>query len=184
MARKYLPLSAGDPPPVEVGRPPGLQLAAEGRAAVLGDGGGLLGSQRVGSHGGCPPVQRGSGVLPQQPFPFRALSRRAGYLQQRLGVAPSLSAMAFDNPNPSPTLSQSTMARRTSLLRPSRTTCTFWCVVRMSAGWTDSRLHITVRRARATSRLMLASSNQSSQMMITVAVVRRLVTTSGIPSAP
>ena len=76
------------------------------------------------------------------------------------------------------------MARGTSLLRPSRTTWTFWCVVRMSAGWIDSRLHMTVRSARATSLRVFTSSNQSSQMMITVAVVRRLVTTSGMPSAP
>ena len=74
------------------------------------------------------------------------------------------------------------LARLTSLLRPSRTTRTFCCVVRMSAGCIDSRPHITVRRARATSRRLLASSNHSSQTMLRVAVVRRLVSTSGMPS--
>ena len=76
----------GDPLLIEVRRPPRLQLAAEGRAAVLGDDGSLLGTQRVWSRGGRPTVQQCRGILSQQPFPLRALSRLAGNLQERLGV--------------------------------------------------------------------------------------------------
>ena len=74
--------------PVEVRRPPGFQLAAEGDAAVLGDDGGLLGIQRMGSYTGRPAVQQGRGVFPQHTLPFRALSRLTSDFQQRLGVPP------------------------------------------------------------------------------------------------
>ena len=53
-------------------------------AAILGDGGGLPGTQRVESNIGCPLVEQGRGAFFLRPSLFAALSRRAGGLQKRL----------------------------------------------------------------------------------------------------
>ena len=64
-AKLYQFILPGNPPPVEPSRPAGFQLAAEGRAAVLGDDRSLLGTQGVGSHAGGPRVQCGGDILPR-----------------------------------------------------------------------------------------------------------------------
>ena len=114
-------------------------------------------------------------------------SRKAGWREISSSAwvyLPKLSTTAFAKPRPPPTLSQMTTARSTSLRRPSRTTWMFWWVVRTSAGWIGLPAAHDGTQGAATSRRVFVSSNQSSQTMIRVAVVRRLLITSGIPSAP
>ena len=130
-------------------------------------------------------MKRGCGILPQQPIPLRTLARLSGDLQQSLGVPSQVVGDGLREAQAAAHLVPDDDGAMHLAAAPDiRTTHQNVQVVRMSAGWIDSRLHSTVRRARATSRRVFGSSNQSSQMMITVAVVRRLVVTSGIPSAP